>query len=169
MSATGLESLRVLLVEDNPNMRQIIITVLAGVGVRRIIEASDGHEALRLLKTNACDFVIVDFNMSPMDGAAFTEYIRGHPDSPNPFLPIIMMTGYADRAHVERARDAGVNEFVVKPMTAQAIFDRINAVIQRPRSFVRSPSYFGPDRRRRTDLRYSGPWRRAGDPRPIDG
>jgi hypothetical protein len=54
-------------------------------------------------------------------------------------------------------------------MTAQAIFDRINAVIQRPRSFVRSPSYFGPDRRRRTDLRYSGPWRRAGDPRPIDG
>ena len=166
MSATGLESLRVLLVEDNAHMRQIISTVLTGVGLRQIGEASDGDEALIKLKSWECDFVILDFRMEPMDGVAFTRHIRTAQDSPNPYLPIIMMTGHAERARVEEARDAGVTEFVVKPLTARAILDRINVVIDRPRPFVRSPSYFGPDRRRRTEPRYSGPWRRTDDVAP---
>ncbi len=74
-----------------------------------------------------------------------------------------MLTGHAARARVEEARDAGVTEFVVKPVTARAVLDRINAVILRPRHFVRTSEYFGPDRRRRQDPAYQGPWRRSGD------
>ena len=163
MSGSGLESLRVLLVEDNAHMRHILQTVLAGIGLRQIREAADGHAALALLKSWNADFVVADFRMSPMDGVEFTRQVRCGTDSANPYLPIIMMTGHADRTRVMEARDAGVTEFVVKPMTAQAILDRINAVILRPRPFVKCEGYFGPDRRRREDPRYSGPMRRHAD------
>jgi DNA-binding response OmpR family regulator len=105
----------------------------------------------------------VDFQMAPVDGVEFTQLVRNASDSPNPFLPVIMLTGHADRARVEEARDAGVTEFIVKPVTARAVLDRLNNVINRPRSFVRTDDYFGPDRRRRQDPAYDGPWRRKGD------
>ena len=166
--ATGLEALRVLLVEDNPHMRHILSTILSAVGVRQVREAADGDAALALLKRWECDFVIADFRMEPMDGVAFTRHVRNHADSPNPYLPIIMMTGHAERARVEEARDAGVTEFVVKPLTPRAMLDRINAVIERPRPFVKSAGYFGPDRRRRTDPRYAGRMRRSADTIPSE-
>ncbi len=106
---------------------------------------------------------IVDFNMSPIDGVEFTRLVRQAADSPNPFLPIIMLTGHAARARVEEARDAGVTEFVVKPVTAKAVLDRINAVVNKARPFIRTQEYFGPDRRRRQDPAFTGPWRRQGD------
>jgi two-component system chemotaxis response regulator CheY len=61
------------------------------------------------------------------------------------------------------ARDAGVTEFVVKPITAKAILDRIQAVIFGPRPFVKTDGYFGPDRRRANAAGYAGPFRRATD------
>jgi two-component system, chemotaxis family, chemotaxis protein CheY len=74
-----------------------------------------------------------------------------------------MMTGHSEKSRVTEARDAGVTEFVVKPITAKAIFDRLNAVIFKPRPFVKTEGYFGPDRRR-TDARgFKGPYRRATD------
>lgn len=160
--ATGLETLRVLLVEDNPHMRRILVTILSGVGFRQIKEAADGDEALTLMRNWPCDLVVLDFKMQPMDGVEFTRRVRDE-SSPNPYLPIIMMTGHSERSRVEEARDAGVTEFVVKPLTARAILDRLNAVIDRPRPFVKSASYFGPDRRRRCDPVYAGPQRRSND------
>ena len=74
-----------------------------------------------------------------------------------------MMTGHVERSRVEQARDAGVNEFILKPLTPTALVSRLEAVLQRPRAFVRLPSYFGPDRRRRDDPAYRGPRRRAED------
>lgn len=163
-SATGLETLRVLLVEDNPHMRQILSAILAAVGLKQVREAADGDAALEMLNRWPCDFVICDFRMTPMDGVAFTRHIRTHPDSPNAYLPIIMMTGHAERARVEEARDAGVTEFLVKPVTPRGVLDRIVAMIERPRPFVKSASYFGPDRRRRLAADYAGPTRRSTDP-----
>ena len=101
--------------------------------------------------------------MSPIDGVEFTRLVRNATDSPNPFLPIIMLTGHAERVRVMECRDAGVTEFVVKPVTARAVLDRLNNVIFKPRAFVRTSEYFGPDRRRRQDPAFEGPWRREGD------
>lgn len=160
---SGFESLRVMLVDDNQHMRAIVATVLAGFGVRQVRELKDGSEAFDSLKEFHPDIAIVDFQMAPMDGVEFTRRVRTHPDSPCPYLPVIMMTGHAERWRVVDARDAGVTEFVAKPLTARSLLDRIQAVIVRPRPFVRTSSFFGPDRRRRQDPAHAGPWRREGD------
>jgi CheY-like chemotaxis protein len=159
-------ALQILLVDDNPHMRAIVTAVLRGVGVTRFCEVSDGSEALKALRDFSADLAIVDFSMSPIDGVEFTRLIRLSDESPNPFLPILMMTGHAERARVVEARDSGVTEFIVKPITARAILDRIHAIVFKPRPFVRSADYFGPCRRRQTDPDYRGPFRRATDTGP---
>lgn len=160
---TGLEGVRVLLVDDNQHMRAIVLTVLGALNIRHMKETRDGSEALEALRKWPADLAIVDFQMFPMDGVEFTRVVRNAPDSVNPYLPIIMMTGHSEKSRVTEARDAGVTEFLVKPLTPRAVIDRINAVIYKPRPFVRTPDYFGPDRRRKTPKDYAGPFRRATD------
>lgn len=153
----GLGELKVLLVDDNEHMRAIVGTILKGIGIVNLREARDGSEALEALRTWPADIAIVDFRMEPMDGVDFTRLVRNAADSRNPFLPIIMMTGFADRPRVEEARDSGVTELIVKPVTARAIIDRLNAVVYRPRPFVRTEDYFGPQRRGIDDVAASQP------------
>ena len=160
---TALQSLNILLVDDNQHMRAITSAILQSAGIRNIREVSDGAMALDVVRDHQIDLAIVDFNMFPLDGVEFTRLVRNSPDSANPYLPIIMMTGHSEKSRVYEARDAGVTEFVVKPITAKAVFDRIQAVIMRPRPFVKTDGYFGPDRRRSTASNYRGPLRRASD------
>ena len=98
-----------------------------------------------------------------MDGLEFTRKVRLSRESPNVFTPIIMVSGHSERGRIIAARDTGVNEFVVKPISAQSLFDRIQAVIERPRPFVRVKRYFGPDRRRKT-VEHGGEERRVAKP-----
>ena len=160
---TGLDAVRVLVVDDNQHMRSIVSTMLHSFGVRMIREAKDGAEAIEILGRWPAALAICDFLMEPTDGVEFTRHVRTAADSPNPYLPVVMLTGHSELARVTDARDAGVTEFVVKPLTAKALVDRINAVIFRPRPFIRTQTYFGPDRRRRDDPFYSGPRRREAD------
>lgn len=164
---SSLESLNVLLVDDNQHMRAIASAILQSAGVRNIREVDDGAAALDMVRDHPIDLAIVDFNMFPLDGVEFTRLIRNSPESTNPYLPIIMMTGHSEKSRVVEARDAGVTEFVVKPITAKAVFDRIQSVILRPRPFVRTHDYFGPDRRRTTSPNYRGPFRRSTDQAQI--
>ena len=163
---SALQSLSILLADDNQHMRAITSAILQSAGVRKIREVPDGAMALEALREQAVDLVIVDFNMFPLDGVEFTRLVRNSPDSVNPYLPIIMMTGHSEKHRVMEARDAGVTEFVVKPITAKAIFDRIQNVIVRPRAYVKTDGYFGPDRRRGMNGNYRGEMRRGNDPRP---
>jgi len=160
-----LGTLRALVADDNPHMRSIVLAILNGLGIHNIAECADGAQALECVRLFLPDFAIVDFHMTPVDGVEFTQLVRNAPDSANPKLPIIMLTGYADRTRVFEARDAGVTEFIVKPVTARAVFDRINSVIYKPRSFIRTDDYFGPCRRRRQDPDFHGPFRRSTDER----
>jgi two-component system, chemotaxis family, chemotaxis protein CheY len=153
----------VLIVDDNAHMRVIIKELLRAAGVQDIKEASEPTEAFEFLKSVPIDLLLVDLSMPIIDGVEFTQMVRTSSDSPNPFLPIIMVTGHSERSRVSAARDAGVNEFLVKPVTAKSLMDRITSVVNSPRSFVRSGTYFGPDRRRKTDPGYSGPKRRKDD------
>lgn len=160
---SGLQTLSVLLVDDNQHMRVITSAILQSAGMRNIREVSDGAAALQALREAPVDIAIVDFNMFPMDGVEFTRLVRNSSDSADPYLPIIMMTGHSERSRVTEARDAGVTEFVAKPITAKAIFDRIKAVIVNPRPFINTEGYFGPDRRRQRPGSYKGPFRRSTD------
>lgn len=160
----SLQSLTVLLVDDNQHMRTITAAILKSAGCREIREVADGSAALEALSERPYDLAIADFNMFPMDGVEFTRLVRNSTSSANPYLPIIMMTGHSEKSRVVEARDAGVTEFVVKPLTAKALLERINAVIFKPRPYIKTDGYFGPDRRRTpAGANYKGPRRRSGD------
>jgi two-component system chemotaxis response regulator CheY len=162
----NLSKLRVLVVDDSKNMRMLVKTVLNALGVTVVREANDGQAGLQELRSGPVDVAIVDWMMEPMDGLEFVRQVRTAEDSPNPFLPIIMMTGHTERHRIFKARDAGVTEFLAKPITAKTLLLRITNIIEHPRPFVRAKGYFGPDRRRRNED-YQGPERR-GTGRPAE-
>ena len=166
--AGGFESLKALVVEDNAHMRSLLRALLNSVGIRDVAEAAHGGSALEVLRQRRSDLVLSDMAMSPMDGLEFTRRVRNDEQSPNPFVPIIMITGHTERHRVEAARDAGVTEFLAKPITAHNLFSRIARIVEQPRGFVRCESYFGPDRRRRQLEDYAGPWRRKEDFQDMD-
>lgn len=163
MAGYRFDKLRVLVVEDNQFMRRILVSLLKGFGVEDVREAGDGAAAMEILRQFPADLALVDLMMDPIDGIEFTKLLRTSEDTPNPFLPVIMVTCHTERRRVEAARDAGVTEFVAKPVTARALLERIGAIIDAPRPFVRTKLYFGPDRRRRHSVAYSGPLRRDDD------
>lgn len=145
---TGLGALSVLIVDDSPHMRAITAAVLDGVGIRRVREAGDVEEALEILRNHKVDLAIVDYKMAPLNGVEFVRLVRNSPDSLDPFLPVIMLTGHADKRRICEARDAGVTEFLAKPVAPKALIARLQGVILKPRPFVKLETYFGPDRRR---------------------
>jgi CheY-like chemotaxis protein len=149
-----------MIVDDNQHMRGILKELLRAAGVNDIKEASDPLEAFEYMKSSLIDLLLVDLSMPLMDGVEFTRMVRTNENSPNHFLPIIMITGHSERSRVNAARDAGVNEFLVKPVTAKGLMERLSLIVNRPRNFVKSKQYFGPDRRRRADPNFSGEERR---------
>jgi len=159
---TGLGQLRALVVEDNEHMRLLLRTLLQAMDVRRVTERRDGASALADLEMHKPDFILSDLSMAPMDGIEFTRKLRSGSEAIR-LTPIIMVTGHTERRRVEMARDAGVNEILAKPITVAGMYQRIEEIILRPRAYVRSTSYFGPDRRRHAQPGFTGPFRRKSD------
>jgi two-component system, chemotaxis family, chemotaxis protein CheY len=155
--------LKILLVDDNHHMRVLLTEILRAIGVKYIFEAADGAEALHLMRQQPIDIVMTDLAMQPLDGIDFVRLVRTSGDSPNPMVPVIMITGHSTMRRVGEARDVGVTEFLSKPVTARGVIERITRVVDHPRSFVRTETYFGPDRRRHNDPNFHGPYRRASD------
>lgn len=158
-----LSALRFLIVDDSVEMRVLLTHMLNSLGARQFLEADDASEALEILKVNQVDVIFTDWKMSPVDGIVFTRLVRTAPDSQFQMIPIIMISGYTEMHHVAEARDAGVTEFLAKPVSAKALYGRIEEVILRPRQFVRAQTCTGPDRHRRSSENYRGPRRRIED------
>ena len=146
--AYDLERLSILLIEDDASMRALVRDILYAMGISSVQTAQDGSKAYAELRHFPADIVITDWVMEPLDGIDFTRMVRTAPDSPNPFVPIIMLTAHTSLERVIEARDSGVTEFLAKPVTAHGLYSRIATVIEKPRQFVRASEYFGPDRRR---------------------
>ncbi|KAF0110629.1 MAG: Chemotaxis protein CheYIII [Rhodospirillaceae bacterium] len=159
MSGYNLERLNFLIVDDNKHMRALVKTILHALGSKNVTEAADGADAFKELRVFPADIIICDWNMSPLDGMDFVRLVRTGKDSPNPFVPLIMLTGHTELSRVMEARDAGVHEFLAKPISAKGLYSRIRSIIEHPRPFVRTSTYFGPDRRRR-QIEWKGKERR---------
>jgi DNA-binding response OmpR family regulator len=97
--------------------------------------------------------------MDPVDGLDLLKWVRGHPHDNVRFLPFIMLTAAPELHRVRSARDAGVTAFLRKPVTVDSVISRLREVIERPRPFIRTETYFGPDRRHQ-QLPFDGPERR---------
>jgi len=161
-----LSMLNVMVADDNRHIRDIIVQILRALGVRNLHMAEDGVSAFHLLCAQSIDIVIIDNRMQPISGTDFTRLVRRSEESPNPYVPILMVTGYADKRTIIDARNAGVHDIIVKPLSAALVSTRLSEVILNPRNFVRTKSYFGPDRRDGQGLD-SGTRRRDLDPAPV--
>lgn len=160
---TALHDLHVLLVDDNPQMRYLLRCILRAGRLTNVTEAETAAEALQVMNTTQIDLVLLDWKMEPIDGLALTRQLRLSPESPNPYVPILMLTAHTEVSRVAAARDAGVSGFVRKPISSRLLFERISLALTDHRVFVRTDSFFGPDRRHDLATSYAGPFRRESD------
>ena len=121
----NLQCLQVLVVDDNTHMRNLVRAILNALDIGGLRECIDGSDALEVLRTFPADLAIVDWMMEPLDGIDFLRLLRRPPDSPARYVGVIMMSGHSQADNVAQARDAGANEFVVKPISARTLYQRI--------------------------------------------
>lgn len=162
MVRVDFNRLRFVVVDDNAHMRRIIRTLLHGFGAREVHEAEDGAAGLDAFQHHIPDVVLTDWAMPIFDGIELAKMIRQPGNTINPFVPIIMITSHTERERVFAARDAGITEFLAKPISSKALYQRIINVVANPRAFIKTKNYFGPDRRRFNNPNYTGPERRKG-------
>ncbi|MEQ8320184.1 MAG: response regulator [Rhodospirillales bacterium] len=160
-----LRDVTIMVVEDQDFSANLMRKMLRVIGCSDVHIFDNGEDAWNYYKNNPVDLVITDWQMEPFNGIKLTQLIRKSPDSPNTFVPIIMVTAHREREQVFKARDAGVTEYVVKPVSPKGLFSRIEAVIERPRRFVRVGEFFGPDRRRHSK-EFEGKDRRGQEQTP---
>lgn len=156
------ENATILVVDDMKAMLSLTASTLGVFGVKNILTATNVDDAFQLFCQHSPDIVLTDWLMEPDDGMELIRRIRKDPRSPNRYVSIILMTGYSAKMRVMEARDQGITEFLAKPFSARDLYARIEQLIEKPRKFVDSKVFFGPDRRRRKDD-YSGPHRRRVD------
>jgi two-component system, chemotaxis family, chemotaxis protein CheY len=143
-----IQQLRVLVVEDNPFMRNLVRSMLTNIGVKMIAEASDGIVALELIRSSAPDIIVLDWEMPLLNGPELVRIVRSPGAFPMPDIPIIMLTAHGERWRIVEAAKLGVNEFLCKPVSAKALFDRLISILLKPRESVQFGEYYGPAPRR---------------------
>ena len=123
-----IAEVRVLLVDDSRLARNHIRRVLEGMGLRKIKEAENGAAALTLVKDEAFDLVVTDYNMPEMDGRELSEFIRFNPETTH--IPIIMVTSEsADSAHMKNIQQTGVNALCDKPFESTEVRQMLAALL----------------------------------------
>jgi two-component system chemotaxis response regulator CheY len=131
-----LPTVKVLIVDDDHYMRKVVRTMLTALGVKHIHERSEGAAGLQAIREINPDIVIVDWEMPMMDGLQFIKTVRSPDSFPVPDVPIILLTGHAERWRVIEASRYGVHEYLLKPVSTKALLERIAAVLLRPREMV---------------------------------
>ncbi len=151
--ASLLGSRKVLVIDDEHYTRKVIKTLLMSIGVKSIQEAPDGSVGLEIIRTFVPDVVLCDWEMPGMDGPAFVRAVRSPDTFPYPDVPIIMLTAHAERSRVIEAARLGVHEYLLKPVSSQALQARVLSVITHPRKMVRDGDYYGPEPRKPSSIK----------------
>lgn len=142
----NLQELKVLVVDDSRTARQALKQFLKDMSVELIEQAEDGADAIKTLREFPADLVLCDLHMVPLDGIEFTRLLRSAEDSPNPYLPVLMLTADATAAQLRNALGAGVNDFMSKPIKLDALRRKIQTLFAGPMVFVREGRYLKPVR-----------------------
>jgi CheY-like chemotaxis protein len=133
-------------IDDNVGMRSIMTAVLRALGFTEIRLADDAVGAQKIIPQVKPDLIITDLKMPVLDGVTFVRNLRA--DESNPFseVPIIVATGHTEEKHVKACIEAGVDQFLAKPITGRALAERITRALSPDRQFVRIGDYNGPRR-----------------------
>lgn len=156
---TGFDNCTVLVVEDHLAIRGLLASVLKSLGVKNVLVANNGAQAIEKMKqmrlhpdlagASEIDAIVSDWVMDEIDGATLLRWVRRHKDSPDRFMPFLMLSAYADADRVELARDLGASDFMAKPFSAADLANHLITAMTDDRHFVKVGEYFGPDRRKR--------------------
>ncbi|HBS39698.1 MAG TPA: two-component system response regulator [Rhodobacteraceae bacterium] len=160
MRSIDFSNISVLVAEYNNYMRQTIRSILRTFNIGDIIEMQNPDDAWDMFCATPPDVVFADWAPG-FNGMGLLQKIRRDPKSPNPFVPIIIVTSMSDKKNVLTARDLGMTEFLAKPFSPKQIFLRLRIVAEQPRAFIKTGNFFGPDRRRRNlGVQKKQTWRR---------
>ena len=139
-----ISQLSVLVVDDNPFMRNIVRGLLGNIGVKKTYEASDGIAGLEMIREVSPDIVVLDWEMPMLSGPDLVRIVRSPGVFPTPDIPIIMLSAPGERWRVIEAVKLGVNEFLCKPVSAKSLQERLISILIKPRESVRLGEYYGP-------------------------
>ncbi|MES2906777.1 MAG: response regulator [Pseudomonadota bacterium] len=143
----AFDSMSFLVVDDNAYMRTILRTILSSFGARKIYEAENGADGLEKLKAFSPDIAIIDWEMPVMNGPDMIRTLRNPDECNQAFVPVILLTAHTERHRIMQARNFGAHEILRKPVSPNAIYQRIASIILQPRPFIRTSNYFGPELR----------------------
>ena len=163
MNRTKNQQIPILIADENRNFLKLCTEVLRGAGFTHVSYAADGHSLLQSTRETKPRIVMTTSRLPALSGLEFTRLVRAGHDGIDPALSIIVMTNTPTTKFLEAARESGVDEMLVCPFAPAALLARIEAVLVRPRRFIRSETYIGPCRRRRMLQDYGGKMRRESD------
>ncbi len=152
---------RILLVEDHEGAAATMKAMLNALGFARVHHARDTEAAIAALKEQPFDLLLCDYQLGIVSGLTLVKLIRRPGGLSNPMLPIVMVTAHAEGNLVQEALGAGVDDFLAKPVQPETLLRCLNSVLTKPRGYVKTREYAGPDRRRRKVL--DNPGRREED------
>lgn len=163
----SLDRIQILVIDNSPQVTALFKKMLETLGFSKIFEANSGFQGVHILREIKINLIITDWELKtlqstdqtssnvilhkdilPLSGVDFVKRLRQSPTSPNPYIPIIMFADTVEKIEIFKARDAGTNEIVLKPLSAEDLCKRIMDVIYHPRPFITSNGYKGPCRRR---------------------
>jgi len=153
--------LRVLIVDDSAEMRNLLVALLETMGFSDILCAASGEQGLRMFCDGKPDLIITDGTMRPMDGYEMTRRVRAgecpadSADCGDRDLPVLMISGHVGKDIVRHARDNGVTDYIAKPVTAETLYESILAAVSKPIHIVETKTYRGPSPTRRLVPRQS--------------
>lgn len=165
-----LNKINVLVLDGGAKAATLIKAIFGALGLKNIFIATDGHQGVQVMKEIRVHVIFTDRELkmnkelaqgekpdpalevladnSSESGTKFVERIRKSPQSPNPFIPIVMMMDQAVGAEIIEARDAGVSEVLLRPINAEDFCQRLISIIEKPRPFITAQAYKGPCRRK---------------------
>ncbi|MEO0393584.1 MAG: response regulator [Pseudomonadota bacterium] len=129
---TILDYLRIMVVEDEDHLRDVICDSIRHLGIRHVYQATDGQEALSLSEQLRPDMVFCDIQMEPMGGLEYLKRLRYSADSDFATTPVVFLTGTTDQETVMKAKELSVDGFIAKPPRGAAIRDAINRILNNP-------------------------------------
>jgi len=153
----------ILIAETQPFLRAILVDILRNIGISNIHTAGSCPEAITQVRTWLPDAIILDWHLKDGSGMKLAQWVRKSAESPNPEIPMVIITGDTSQEKILHARDCGIDEIIIKPVVPKAVISRVKTIFAAKRDFVSSYSFIGPDRRRRKPSGYKGKKRRLKD------
>ncbi len=167
MDRADIKTLHVLIVGGKPHAITTLRTVFGIIGLTKVSAVAESARAIEWLREERVDVVFCDEHADHMNGLPFPMAARRAPGVPNPMLPIFLVFSTPVRPQIERARDDGITDVIVRPISAATIMRKLRAATLCPRPFIVAGSFFGPDRRGGSRSLFRGEDRRQRQPKKV--